>query len=521
VLGVAAVVRLWGIGFGLPYADARPDETAIAGPAVSFLSGNLSPGRYFYPALQMYVLALIYLAYYRVSKPFAGYATLAAFAESRRQSLAPFFYLSRGLSALMGTLTIWWVYAIGRRVFGRTVGLVAALFLALSFLHVRDSHFGVTDVPMTGLIVLTVLAILRWHETGRLRDAALAGLAGGLATSTKYNGLGLWVPFGVAVAQRWIETRRPNADETRALLGSIAAFGLVFALAFLGGSPYTLIEWNQFVLDTSAQGDTLVRGHGLVLSRGWWHHARVTLPAALGWPVYLCSVAGVAGLLVTRFRRSAILLSFPIAYYVVAGEGMTVFARYMIPVLPFLAIAAAWAVVTMVRAAVPAGRTRMRHAVLTASVVALIAPSAARVVAVDRLLTRTDNRVLVARALRDLIPPGDSFFQSDRSYGRAPLEIDGRRLEVGLVPFDEANGFVEGLPDWILLQRSPLALYTQDPTPEMERLLRDEYSLVRTFDAHTARTDRVYDAQDAFFLPLAGFRGIDRPGPNFELYRRR
>jgi hypothetical protein len=30
---------------------------------------------------------------------------------------------------------------------------------------------------------------------------------------------------------------------------------------------------------------------------------------------------------------------------------------------------------------------------------------------------------------------------------------------------------------------------------------------------------RVYDPQDAFFMPLAGFDGVRRPGPNFYLYK--
>ena len=109
MLVVALGVRLWGLGFGLPFGNARPDETALAGPAVQFLSGNLRPPYFMYPTFLMYVVSLLYVLYWALGRPFTGYATLAAFAESRRQSLAPFFYLSRGVSAVMGTLTVWWI----------------------------------------------------------------------------------------------------------------------------------------------------------------------------------------------------------------------------------------------------------------------------------------------------------------------------------------------------------------------------------------------------------------------------
>jgi hypothetical protein len=57
VLLIALIVRVWGIGFGLPFANARPDETAIAGPAVGFLGGDLRPENFFYPTLFMYAVS--------------------------------------------------------------------------------------------------------------------------------------------------------------------------------------------------------------------------------------------------------------------------------------------------------------------------------------------------------------------------------------------------------------------------------------------------------------------------------
>ena len=39
-------------------------------------------------------------------------------------------------------------------------------------------------------------------------------------------------------------------------------------------------------------------------------------------------------------------------------------------------------------------------------------------------------------------------------------------------------------------------------------------------DAYTPDPTRVYDMQDAFFIPFAGFRGVERPGPNFLIYRK-
>ena len=521
LLVVALGVRLWGLGFGLPFANARPDETGFAGPAVQFLSGDLRPPFFMYPTFLMYVLGLLYLLYWALTRPFTGYATLAAFAESRRQSLAPFFYLSRGFSAVMGTLTVWWIYDLARRVFDDTVAIVAALFLGLSFLHVRDSHFGVSDVTMSALIVVTVREIVRWQQTGDPWRAAAAGLAGGLATSTKYNGLGVWVPFAVATVQRAIETRSSTFQTgwRRLALGA-AIFGAVFVFAFLAASPYIAIDWRRFLRDVTEQRAIFIQGQGMAGTRGWWHHALVTLPAALGWPIYLSGAIGAAWLLATRLRQAAVVLAFPLAYYIVAGTGYTVFARYMMPILPFLCLTAAWLVVTVVRASVPASRPARRRVAIAVAALLAVAPSALKVVQLDRLLARTDNRVLVAEALSALIPPGSSVYHSGEGYGHVYWSP-----ALGLHEwfYDEASGtFGDGAraPQWIVLQRSPLIHYSHIPAT-VEGLVRDRYELVRAFPVTADESDRLYDQQDAFFLPLGSLAGIERPGPSFEIYKLR
>ncbi|HWW85314.1 MAG TPA: glycosyltransferase family 39 protein [Vicinamibacterales bacterium] len=521
ILVMAAAVRLWGIRFGLPYAYARPDETAVAGAAVNFLSGDLRPTIFSWPTLFMYVVALLYIATFVIGRPFTGYETLAAFAESRRQSVAPFFYPARALSALMGVLSVWWVYAIGRRVFDETVGLVAAFFLALAFLHVRDSHFGVTDVTMTGLIVLAVLTILRWRETGGLGRVAIAGFAAGLAASTKYNGFGVFVPFGVALVQRFVDERdRPN--RLAGACQSLAVFAAIVASVFFSTSPYIIIDWARFVSDVTALGDTFSVGHGIVLSRGWLWYARVTLPAAMGWPIFAAGVVGTVILLASRFRETAVLFAFPVAYYIVAGRGYTVFARYILPEVPFLCIGAAWLVVTAVRAVVGASWPSLRVAALGTAAIVMVAPTARKTIMSDELLTVPDNRVVVAQALMSLVPPDSLVYHSGGAYGHVPFALEGRELPLRECAFDEATGrFDAGQPDWIIVQRSPLVLYSDVP-PALERVIADGYRLVHTFPVESGPpTRRLYDQQDAYFMPLEGFDGLKRPGPRFDLYQKR
>jgi hypothetical protein len=518
---IAVAVRLWGLGFGLPYIIARPDETEMAGPAVGFLSGDLRPPYFEWPTLFTYVTAFLYVVYFYLTRPFTGYATLAAFAESRRQNVAPFLYITRSLSALMGVLTVYWVYAICRRLFDETIALVAALFLALSFLHVRDSHFGVADVAMTSLVMLAALAILRWRDTGIRLHAAEGGLIAGLAGSTKYNGLGMCVPFIIALVERAVDDYRARSERyaRRRFTLALLAFSVAIAIGFFGASPYILIDWSRFTIAINGVAAHLAEGHGVMLGRGWSYYAHVMLPAAIGWPMFVAGTAGVVLLLTTRFRDAAVLFAFPIAYYLVAGRGYTVFARYIIPVLPFLCIAAAWSVVTTVRVLAKGASPAVRGALIAAVAIAVVAPTARKTLELDRLLATTDNREIVAHALDDVVPPDNSLYQSGEKYGYVPMKIDGRDV-ARVSTYDVDSGqFESGEPDWILLQRSPLVFYSPVP-PHLDQLVRERYVLVRKFPTGGDHPGTVYDQQDAFFLPLEGLGGVTRPGPAFELFHK-
>ena len=522
VMLLAVSLRVWGIGFGLPVATARPDETQIAGPAVGYLSGDLRPPFFHWPTLFQYVVALAYVLYAVVGRPLTGFASLAAFAESRRQNLAPFLYISRSLSMLFGVATVWCVYAIGRRVFDATVGVVAALFLALAFLHVRDSHFGVTDVPVTALIVGAVLLILRWRDAGGFGRAIVAGLVTGLAGSMKYNGLVASVAFAVAWILRTVEAPAPRSRSVRRLAVELVSYSVAVAVGFFGTSPYILIDWPRFLADTGAVEATLATGHGAILGRGWWYYGQVVLPAAMGWPVFLAGIAGVVLLLATRWRSSIVLLAFPLSYYVIAGRSYAVFARYVVPMVPFLCLTAAWFVVCAARALARTWTPIHRTQLVAAMALVAVAPTAYSSILLNRLLARTDNRVVTARALLDVIPAGAYFYQTGESYGQMPLGGDGRSIEIRPVFYDAARRSFNPIePDWILVQRSPLVIYSAVPEG-LENILRDRYEMARSFPTGpSAPEGRIYDQQDAFFLPLTQLSGLERPGPAYELYRKR
>jgi hypothetical protein len=235
--------------------------------------------------------------------------------------------------------------------------------------------------------------------------------------------------------------------------------------------------------------------------------------------------------------------------------------RYMLPVVPLLCVAAGSFVDALARRwAGPAGR---RLAFLLA--VLLIAPSAHAAWQHDRLLARPDTRLLAARWIEAQVPDGtriamhssdDSAYlqvRRSRRWLQEQLEdvraggLEGRRLArmlqledypprpsyyvLGLQAINPLNRRTiwttysttrlaeEGIR-WVVTHEHPLAYARLDSAFE-KQLARDAV-LVKSFDPFIKGAGPpVYDPVDAYYVPVAGFAGVERPGPLIRIYQPR
>ena len=200
ILPVAAAARLWGIDFCLPHPHCRPDEDAISAIAGGFRGGDLNPHVFNYPALFMLVVAAVIVTLVGAERllhkamPFHFRSLLDGVSTTTIN-----YMVARLLSAAAGIASVWVIFRIALRLFDRTTALAAAALLGLAFLHVRDSHFGVTDVPMTFMVLVAFLYVVRLSESGARTDLVIAGLTAGLATSTKYNAAVVSLPALFAI----------------------------------------------------------------------------------------------------------------------------------------------------------------------------------------------------------------------------------------------------------------------------------------------------------------------------------
>ena len=177
--GVALALRLWGIGFGLP-ALYGPAEHVLVNNALALGTGNPIPLTFQYQPLFSFVLFGGFGVLYLLGVFLGLYQGASEFAVSYLTDPSAVYLTGRGLEALVGAATVVLTYRLGERLFSRKVGVLSGLALAFLPLHAEYSHYTRPDVPTVFFVVLVLISVVSFLDSGRIRHLALAGLWVGL-----------------------------------------------------------------------------------------------------------------------------------------------------------------------------------------------------------------------------------------------------------------------------------------------------------------------------------------------------
>jgi hypothetical protein len=317
------------------------------------------------------------------------------------------FRLSRFVSVIFQLATVGLLFSIARHCFGDAAGLLAAWFGAATMGLVNMAHFATGE---SLLFLLCLWALWRFSlvaERGWWRDYMLAGIATGLACSTKYTPWLLAVPFLAAhLSGRGIKSGLAPAGLARMAATMACTIG-----GFVATTPYSVLAWEKFrqalivTWFTGAPGGSLSH-----VERSWVPYIDI-LGNSLGWPLFVLSLVGlVFGLLRaatpgTEPRLRAFYLvhaSWAIAFYAFYGVTFHRALRFIMPIGPSLVLLAAAAGVSFVRSANgPALRRGMTVALLVVGVYSTAYSARAVSMFVN------DTRYTAGRWLQSLtLPPG-------------------------------------------------------------------------------------------------------------------
>jgi hypothetical protein len=519
VLGLSfCALRLIGLDHGSPPIMYHADERHYAGVASRLSWSDLNPHRFENPPLLTYVLFAAREAH-----------TLVQGDEDTRRWInqGGLYRLARILSALLGALTAFVVAATARRLAGDRAGFAALLVVGFSFLHGRDSHFGVNDVPMTALVAAVTWCSVRAAAGDGLRWAWLGAFAAGLAAATKYNGA---VAVALPVAAVLLSRRRPR----RLALVSLGLVALSL-VGFLAANPFALLAWDEFSAGFTSQyvrwGDSLAWGQSrepLALLYG-----RAGL-ALLGGVHAVVAALGIL-VLASRCRRSAALvLLFPVLYLAGMLTKPLFFWRFVLPLLPALALLSAlgwdWIVERLsgLRPGLQSGlQSGLRPRLLTAGLLLVgCAWPAAQLVRLDQLLSRTHTWMLARDWVLEHVPRGGRVF----CEGIPPTFPEWWTQHVMSVHMLEIHEFQEPGDSWPAIERGGWVITSswitrggelEDDAAERAQFhadLNEHFKVVAEFSPGP-QGDALPHVLDSLYAPLVDLWSVDRPGHTLRIHR--
>lgn len=342
--------------------------------------------------------------------------------------------LGRVLSALFDLGTVVLTFLMGRRLYGVGAGLAASLLVSSTVLHVQLSHFYAVDTILTFFLMAGVylaITVVDRPSPGRI---VLTGLVAGLAISTKVSAAPVLLPCALAflLAERgdggreaWIEGA---AKVLRSLLIALPVAGAVFFLFH----PYVLLDPAPFLRDIGFES-AMVRGQ-MLLPYTVQYLGTVPVVYQVGtlffWgagPALVTAMIGGLALFAVRLMRGRrpaewVLAAWLIPYMVITFSFQVKFQRYMLPVLPGLAVLAAAPLVAAM--AQPGGFRRGRAGLARLLLAVVVVGTALQTVAFLRIYQGEHTRVVASRWLYENVPLGATI-ATEHWDDRLPLLLPG------------------------------------------------------------------------------------------------
>lgn len=399
ILVISFSLNLWGNRWGAP-DYWHPDELTRSSISM-FDKRTIMPPTFYYGGLHYYVLeagaVLPARIYAKLLDPKPEESDPDSQADWEKRLRIRTFRIARGISAVMATIQVFLSCQIGSLLFGRTVGILAALFLGLSPYFIAISHFATIDTPANFWYWLSFfLALMSWK---RKSDAwfSLACITAGLTVGVKIDRLVIIVPLFFS----YLSMRKEGATNW-----NILKFTLFILAGYALANPAFLLSPFEF-LDGTTRDLFFNMGRGDTGGSNSYIALLADMKSGMGVLTFLAAMASLVysgwNFLIGKDRtETGWLLSSLLPYYLLIGSHLSMpwYAPFF---FPGLAVFAAYGCKGLWDCFPPASRVAA-----TMAVVVIIFSSALSSLSMVTQFPH-DSRYLAAKWVDHHIPAGASI----------------------------------------------------------------------------------------------------------------
>lgn len=424
---IGLLLRFNGLDFGLP-GLFHPDESRKIKIARGMVeTGDLNPHYFRHPTFLLYATAFNTWVYSKITGEIPPLSTVA--------------YLGRSVSATLGSLSVILVFLIGKLLYSRNAGLLAAAFLALSPLHVVCSKYIKEDASLLFFTLLCFyFAVRALKNQCSVKFTLLAALFAGFSASSKYSGL-LNISFAflpvyerIAAALNLKRLRFTTYELPFSLLRLFSLPVLIiicFAAGFIILTPFAVLDHEAFLYDFLGEKQHMQRGHTVAISPisyYWGFHIKRSILSSFQLLFAVLSFIGL-GFLAARAKLFDLLIIAAVLLFYLPSEYVRAKPepqpeRYVLPCIPFLAIAASEIATRLMRAP----STAVRYAVVIFTALALI--QTAHYSLSHGQAAKNDTRLQAKNWIREKIPPGSKIIIDWHFYGPPGLKKEYQIMDL-------------------------------------------------------------------------------------------
>ncbi|MEK7623163.1 MAG: glycosyltransferase [Patescibacteria group bacterium] len=338
------LIRILGIGYGLPYHLFGDEEAVIYGALKMLELKTLLPVFHvdvfrsltYYPPFLNYLDLVFFIPVIGIKYFANGLPSLSVLKNELMLDTSLFFYVARTLGIMFSTANIFLLYRITEQLFPKkkTLAVIASLFLAGSFLDATLAPTARHYIPSLFFsLCATYFGLKAIKEDQYKRSAILSGIFFGITFGINY--IVFFLPF---IFGYLLYTHRRNWRQITDRLFYILSPFLIIALFAILAHPQPFLEQVLFH-DNVEYGHTKTLLESLVyyLTVVWRADPEIFIFATIGWIA-----------LWFRERKAFWLFAF---FYATVSVIMYAFLwnipRYLAPSLPFLALISAYGLTTL------------------------------------------------------------------------------------------------------------------------------------------------------------------------------
>lgn len=339
ILSVASLLRVVGIYFGYPYA-LNFDEMQDIPNALNMLQNvHLKPPHYIHGSFYFYFYEFFALVF------FLGGKSLGAYKNAWDINPIDLIIFCRFISAAIGTITVYFTYLVGKRLYSNTIGIIAAALLATNFLHVMVSHYATQDALLTLIVLITFYLAIKAYHRDRLSSYITLGISCGVATATSMIGIIsiVWVFFIVYHHGKHLALKK------------LLYAGSASLVTFLLLSPYFILDFATYFADVKYTIDFYNTGENAEFASDlngiptwlWW--GKYLTSIGLLWPLSLTVLVGTVYLIKKPSTDTFLLLSYPILCTIILLGHSVRYDRNVTHLLPFITLISAITIIKFIK----------------------------------------------------------------------------------------------------------------------------------------------------------------------------